>query len=130
MNDFTFFSPTRFVFGRGVTDRIGAELAASGHTRALVVYGQGSARRTGTLDRVLASLDAAGIAHEEFGGARPNPSVAHVREGIDAARSACSDVILAVGGGSAIDTAKAVSLGVPYEGDVWDLFAKRATPVA
>ena len=130
MNDFTFFSPTRFVFGHGVTDRIGAELAASGHTRALVVYGQGSARRTGTLDRVLASLDAAGIAHEEFGGARPNPSVAHVREGIDAARSVCSDVILAVGGGSAIDTAKAVSLGVPYEGDVWDLFAKRATPVA
>ena len=130
MNDFTFFSPTRFVFGRGVTDRIGAEIAACGRARALVVYGQGSVVRTGTLERVLASLDAAGVAHEELGGARPNPSVAHVREGIAAARAFRADVILAVGGGSAIDTAKAISLGVPYEGDVWDLFAKRAAPVA
>lgn len=129
MNDFTFASPTRFVFGRGVTDRAGAELAAARHGRALVVYGQGSVVRTGTLDRVLASLDAAGIAHEEFGGARPNPSVAHVREGVAAARSCAADVILAVGGGSTIDTAKAISLGVPYEGDVWDLFAKKAAPV-
>lgn len=130
MNDFTFFSPTRFVFGRGVTDQVGAELAAAGHARALVVYGQGSAVRTGTLDRVLASLDAAGIAHETFGGARPNPSLAHVREGIELARGTRADVILAVGGGSVIDTAKAISLGVPYTGDVWDLFLGTAAPVA
>lgn len=130
MNDFTFFSPTRFVFGHGATDRVGAELAAAGHARALVVYGQGSAVRSGTLGRVIASLDAAGIAHEEFGGARPNPDVAHAREGVERARAARADVILAVGGGSVIDTAKAISLGVPYDGDVWDLYLKRAAPVA
>ena len=130
MNDFTFSCPTRFVFARGATDRVGAELAAAGHARALVVFGQGSVVRTGTLDRVLSSLDAAGVAHAELGGARPNPSVAHVREGIAAARSFQADVILAVGGGSTIDTAKAIALGVPYDGDVWDLFAKRAAPVA
>ena len=130
MNDFTFRSPTTFVFGRGVTDRVGAELAAAGHARALVVYGQGSVVRTGTLARVTASLDAAGITHAELGGARPNPEVAHVREGIERARELGADVILAVGGGSTIDTAKAISAGVPYAGDVWDLFAKRAKPVA
>ena len=130
MNDFTFSCPTRFVFARGATDRVGAELAAAGHARALVVFGQGSVVRTGTLDRVLSSLDAAGVAHAELGGARPNPSVAHVREGIAAARSFQADVILAVGGGSTIDTAKAIALGAPYAGDVWDLFAKKAAPVA
>lgn len=129
MNDFVFASPTKFVFGRGVTDRAGAELAAAGHTRTLVVYGQGSVVRTGTLARVLASLDAADVAHAEFGGARPNPGLDHVREGVAAARACSADVILAVGGGSAIDTAKAISLGVAYEGDVWDLFSKKATPV-
>ena len=130
MNDFTFCSPTRIVFGRGTTDKIGAELAREGLTRALVVYGQGSVVRTGTLDRVLASLDAAGISHTELGGARPNPEVTLVRTGVDAARAFRADVILAVGGGSVIDTAKAVSLGVPYEGDVWDIFARTAKPVA
>lgn len=130
MNDFTFSMPTQVVFGRGVTDRTGAELASRGFSHALVVYGQGSVVRTGTLDRVLASLDAAGVAHTEFGGARPNPSLAHAREGIEAARACGADVVLAVGGGSAIDTAKGIALGVPYEGDVWDLYTHAAAPVA
>ena len=130
MNDFTFCSPTRFVFGRGVTDRVGDELAAAGCAHALVVYGQGSVVRTGTLDRVLASLEAAGIAHTELPGVRPNPEVGLVREGVSVAREAGVDVVLGVGGGSVIDTAKAVSLGVPYEGDVWDLFSGAAKPVA
>lgn len=130
MNDFSFSMPTQVVFGRGVTDRTGAELAGRGLGRALVVYGQGSVVRTGTLDRVLASLDAAGIAHSEFGGARPNPSLAHAREGIEAARAFEADVILAVGGGSVIDTAKGIALGVPYDGDVWDLYTHAAEPVA
>ncbi|WP_455138778.1 iron-containing alcohol dehydrogenase [Thermophilibacter sp.] len=130
MNDFTFQSPTRFVFGRGVTDRVGAELAAAGHARALVVYGQGSVVRTGTLGRVTASLEAAGVAYAELAGARPNPEVTLVREGVRRARELGADVILAVGGGSVIDTAKAISLGVPHDGDVWELFAKRARPVA
>ena len=130
MNDFTFFSPTRFVFGRGVCDATGAELAELGFSHALVVYGQGSVVRTGTLGRVLASLDGAGGAHTVLPGARPNPEVGLVREGIEAARACGADVILAVGGGSAIDTAKAISVGVPYEGDVWDLFSGAAAVVA
>lgn len=130
MNDFTFHLPTRFVFGRGVTDRVGAELAAAGYRHALVVYGQGSAVRTGTLGRVLSALDAAGIAHTELSGVRPNPEVGLVREGIELARGCGADLVLAVGGGSVIDTAKAIALGVPYAGDVWDLFAKKAQPAA
>lgn len=130
MNDFTFCSPTKFVFGRGVTERVGEELAVAGFHHALVVYGKGSVIRTGTLGRVLATLDAAGIAHDELPGARPNPEVGLVREGIAVARKAKVDLILAVGGGSTIDTAKAIAVGVPYEGDVWDLFANKAQPVA
>ena len=130
MNDFTFLLPTKFVFGRGVTDRVGAELAAAGYRHALVIYGQGSVIRTGTLDRVLATLDAEGIEHTELGGVRPNPEVGLVREGVELARACGADLVLAVGGGSVIDTAKAVAVGVPYEGDVWDLFAKRAKIVA
>lgn len=130
MRDFTFACPTKFVFGRGACDRTGAELAALGLSRALVVYGQGSVVRTGTLARVLASLDAAGVSHVELPGARPNPEVGLVREGVALARAEGVDVVLGVGGGSAIDTAKAVSAGVPYDGDVWDLFVGAAKPVA
>lgn len=126
MKDFSFSCPTSFVFGRGVTDRVGGELSRRGYARALVVYGQGSVVRTGTLRRVLASLDEAGVAHEELGGVRPNPEVGSVRDGIAAARADEVDVVLAVGGGSVIDAAKAVAVGVPYDGDVWDLFARKA----
>lgn len=124
MNDFVYHSPTKFVFGRGYCDRIGAEAAALGLANVLVVYGQGSVVRTGTLARVLASLDEAGISYVEAGGARPNPEVTFVRETIALARTHKVDGILAVGGGSTIDAAKAVSFGVPYEGDVWDFFDK------
>lgn len=130
MNDFAFSCPTRFVFGRGVCDRTGEELGAAGFSRVLVVYGQGSVVRTGTLDRVITSLDAAGIAHKELSGVRPNPEVGLVREGVELARSFKADLVLGVGGGSVIDTAKAVAIGVPYEGDVWDLFVGAAKPVA
>ena len=128
MNDFTFYAPTAVTFGRGACDRTGAVLAAAGYTRALIVYGQGSVVRTGTLDRVKASLDAAGIAHAELGGVRPNPEIGLVREGVALARRENVGVVLPVGGGSAMDAAKAIALGARYEGDVWDFFAKRATP--
>lgn len=127
MNNFSFYSPTRIVFGRGVTDRVGAELAAHGVGSVLVVYGGGSVARFGTLDRVLASLDAAGIAHVELSGVRPNPEVSSAREGIELARVHAVDLVLAVGGGSAMDCAKAVALGAGYEGDVWDFYRKRAS---
>ena len=131
MNDFNFYSPTRFVFGRGACDRTGSALSEAGFVRVLLVYGQGSVVRTGTLDRVRASLDAAGIAYRELGGARPNPEVGLVRTGIELARDAEGvDAIVALGGGSVIDTAKAIALGAPYDGDVWDFFCKRAVPAA
>lgn len=128
MNDFSFYSPTRFVFGRGVTDSVGSTLAEAGYKRALVVYGKGSVVRTGTLGRVLASLDAAGIEHVELGGVRPNPELGSVREGIELAREHDVDIVLPVGGGSAMDAAKAIAVGAVYEGDVWDFYRKRATP--
>lgn len=127
MNNFTFCSPTKFVFGRGVTDHVGEELAAAGHTRALIVYGQGSVVRTGTLARVMASLDAAGISHVELGGVRPNPEIGLVREGVALARAEQVDVVLPVGGGSAMDCAKAIAIGACYDGDPWDFWAKKAT---
>lgn len=126
MNDFTYYSPTEFVFGCGATDRTGERIAARGFSRVLLVYGEGSVVRTGTLDRVKASLDAAGVAYGDHGGVRPNPEVGFVRAGIVAAREMDADGVLAVGGGSAIDAAKAIAFGVPYDGDVWDFFAKRA----
>lgn len=129
MNDFTFQSPTAFVFGRGAVDHTGAELAARGVKSVLVVYGGGSVVRTGTLERVMNSLDNAGIAHVELGGVRPNPEIASVRAGIELVRAAESiDMILPVGGGSVIDCAKAIALGACYDGDPWDFFSKRATP--
>ncbi|WP_321973378.1 iron-containing alcohol dehydrogenase [Paratractidigestivibacter sp.] len=130
MNDFTYQAPTKFVFGRGAVDETGSELAELGYECALVVYGRGSVVRTGTLDRVLTSLDKAGVRHAQLGGARPNPEVGLVRDGVAAARADGCDVVLAVGGGSAIDTAKAIALGVPYGGDVWDLYMKKAQVVA
>ncbi len=130
MNDFIFNSPTRIVFGRGVADTVGTELSQYGYTSALVVYGGGSVVRSGLLERVTASLEAAGIAHVELGGVRPNPEVTSVREGIELARKTNVDLVLPVGGGSVIDCAKAIALGIPYEGDVWDFFLKRAKPAS
>lgn len=127
MNDFVFQSPTRFVFGRGYADRIGGEVAALGAKRALLVYGGGSVVRTGLLARVTASLDAAGVGYVELGGVRPNPEVGLVRKGIELARREQVDLVLAVGGGSVIDTSKAIAFGTSYQGDVWDFFMRKAT---
>ena len=126
MNDFIFHSPTKFVFARGAADAAGAELSARGLRRALIVYGGGSAVRSGLLDRVKASLDAAGVAHEEMGGVRPNPEVGDVRAGIARVRASGCDCLLAVGGGSVIDCSKAIAFGAGYDGDVWDFFDGKA----
>lgn len=127
MNDFVYYSPTEFIFGRGVTDSVGGHVAARGFKRALLVYGKGSVVRTGTLDRVKKSLAAAGVEAVELAGVRPNPEVGLVREGIALARERDVDFVLPVGGGSTIDCAKAIAFGVPYDGDVWDFFSKKAT---
>lgn len=128
MEDFEYVSPTRFVFGRGVEEQVGARLAERGAHTVLVHFGGRSALESGLIDRVRASLDEAGVAHVELGGVRPNPEVTLVREGIALCREHGVDWVCAVGGGSVIDSAKAIATGARYEGDVWDFFeTKRQT---
>lgn len=126
MNNFTFYSPTEFVFGRGTEAQTGTLCKKYGATRVMLVYGGRSAVKSGLLDRVKTSLKEAGIEVVPLGGVRPNPTDAKVREGIELARRERIDFMLAVGGGSVIDTAKAIAVGVPYKGDFWDFFIGRA----
>lgn len=126
MNNFTYQAPTRYNFGRGAEEKVGAEAKAEGMTRVLVVYGHTSARRSGLLDRVLASLDAENIPHLELAGIDPNPTDDRVYEGIEIVRQNNIDGIIAVGGGSVIDTAKAIAAGAVYNGDFWDFWAGKA----
>ena len=126
MNDFRFFAPTEVVFGRDAEDRTG-QLAARYGSRALLVYGGGSVVKSGLLERVAASLEAAGVPYETFGGARPNPTLAHAEEGVEKATAFGADLILGIGGGSAIDTAKAIAHGAANPGvPLWDLWTKEA----
>ena len=127
MLDFTFCSPTEFVFGRGSELKTGERVRAHGGTRALVHYGGGSVVRSGLLDRVLRSLEEAGITYVTLGGVEPNPRSGLVYEGIDLCRREGVDFILPVGGGSAIDSGKAIALGVGDDGDFWDFFCGKRT---
>lgn len=122
MENFEFVSPTHFVFGKGAEEQVGAKLSERGAKRVLLHYGGQSAVRSGLVDRVKASLDAQGIECIELGGVRPNPEIALVREGVKACKDKGVDWVLAVGGGSVIDSAKAVAVGAGYDGDVWDFF--------
>lgn len=123
MNDFNYYTPTRYVFGRGVESQTGELTRWMGVDRVLLVYGMGSVVRSGLLDRVKASLNAAGVEYLELGGVLPNPTDDRVYEGIEICRRENLIGVVAVGGGSAIDTAKAIACGVPYEGDFWDFYA-------
>lgn len=125
MNDFTYYSPTKFVFGRNALADVGNELSQLGFTKALVVYGQGSAIRSGLVDRIASSLVRSGIDMVMAGGVRPNPEVNWVRGAIETARENQVDGVIAIGGGSVIDAAKAVAFGIPHDGDVWEFFAEK-----
>ncbi len=120
MENFTYYSPTHFEFGKNAEAQTGKCVARFGGTKVLIHYGGGSVIRSGLLDRVKASLEAEGIAYVELGGAKPNPLSGLVYEGIELARKENVDFILGVGGGSAIDSAKAIALGAVYDGDFWD----------
>ena len=129
MEDFEFVSPTRFVFGRKAEEKVGVKLAERGAKRVLLHYGGGSAVKSGLIDRVKASLSAAGVDCVELGGVRPNPEITLVREGVALCKEQGVDWILAVGGGSVIDSAKAIANGACIEEDVWELFTtKRPNP--
>lgn len=122
MNNFVFCSPTEFVFGKDTEAQVGVLVRKYGVRKVMIAYGGGSIIRSGLLDRVKKSLQAAGVTYGEFGGVQPNPIDTKVYEGIDICRREQAEMILAVGGGSVIDTAKAIAAGVPYEGDFWDFF--------
>ena len=126
MRDFTYYAPTEVVFGAQAEERIGKLVSKYGGTRVLIHYGGQSAERSGLLGVVREQLTAAGISYVELGGVVPNPRVSKVREGIEICRREGVDFILAVGGGSVIDSAKAIAFGFDYKGDVWDFFLGKA----
>ncbi|XEC93945.1 iron-containing alcohol dehydrogenase [Paenibacillus tarimensis] len=126
MQSFQFHNPTRIVFGPGTADQVGEMVHAHGGKRVLLVYGGGSIKSTGLYERVIRHLSAIGASVTELPGVEPNPRLSTVHKGIELCRSNEIDFILAVGGGSVIDAAKAVAAGVPYDGDVWDFLMQRA----
>ena len=128
MKDFNFYAPTRVVFGRESEEKLPQLIQQYGGGKVLVHYGGGSARRSGLLDKVEKMLTEAGIAFVELGGVVPNPLLSKVKESIELCRKEKVDFILAVGGGSVIDSAKAIGYGVGYPGDVWDFWDGKATP--
>ncbi|TVY10010.1 iron-containing alcohol dehydrogenase [Paenibacillus cremeus] len=126
MNSFRFYNPTQIIFGEGTADTVGQQLASVGAKSVLLIYGGGSIKKSGLYDRVIKQLQEIGAKVVELPGVEPNPRVSTVRKGIELCRSENVDFILAVGGGSVIDAAKAVAVGVPYEGDVWDFLMRKA----
>ncbi len=130
MVDFNYYAPTQVAFGKGALARTGELVKRYGGKKVLIHYGGGSVRRNGVLDRVIASLDEAGVAHVELGGVVPNPRLGLVREGIALCEKEGVDFLLPVGGGSVIDSAKAIGYGVACGGDVWDFYDFKRVPTA
>ncbi|NLI54892.1 MAG: iron-containing alcohol dehydrogenase [Clostridiales bacterium] len=134
MLNFNFYAPARILFGKGEESRVG-ELLKPRAKKVLLHYGGGSVKKSGLYERIAASLTSSGVAFVELGGVMPNPRLSLVHEGIDLCRREQVDFILAVGGGSVIDSSKAIAMGVYYDGDVWNLYEsgaaiERALPVA
>ena len=133
MDNFEFFSPTLFVFGRGAESKTGELVRKYGGTKVLLHFGGGSIKKSGVYDKVVASLVAAGLEYIPLGGVQPNPRSGLVREGIALCRKEGVDFVLAVGGGSVIDSSKAIAFGTLYDGDFADFYfgkdVKCPTPV-
>lgn len=130
MNNFDYVNKTRLVFGKGEENNVGALLKEYGASKVLLHYGKNSIKKNGLYDKVTASLAAAGIEFVELGGVEPNPKLGLAREGVELARREQVDFILAVGGGSVIDSSKAIAAGYYYDGDVWDLYKYKAPVTA
>jgi len=128
--DFSYYTPTKVVFGRDAEAQVGELVRAEGCKKVLLHYGSGSAVRTGLLGRIEAAMESAGVSCVTLGGVVPNPRLSLVYKGIDLCKREGVDFILAVGGGSVIDSAKAIAYGVANEGDVWDFFTGVREPRA
>lgn len=133
MDNFNFYAPTYFAFGKDAEAQAGALVRRFGGSKVLIHYGGGSVIRSGLLDRVKNSLEEAGLSYLELGGVKPNPRSGLVYQGIELCRREGVDFVLAVGGGSAIDSAKAIAAGAVYDGDFWDFYegkpVDRALPI-
>jgi len=127
VKEFSFTLPTQVIFGKNSLRKLSEILSTLGK-RSLLIYGRSQAKKIGVYDKVVQSLKVANIDFQEFHGIKPNPTISKVREGIVIARDFKPDFLLALGGGSVIDTAKAIACGYFYSGDPWDFFEKRATP--
>lgn len=128
MENFEFKNPTKIVFGRGAEAKVGAETALYSK-KILLHYGGGSIKASGLYDRVIASLQEAGVEWVELSGVKPNPRLSLVYEGVKLCREHNLGLILAVGGGSVIDSAKAIAMGAVFDGDVWDFYLGKGEPV-
>ncbi len=128
MKDFSYFAPTEVVFGKKSEEQVAALVKKYGGTKVLVHYGGQSAIRSGLLDKICSLLTEGSVSFVKLGGVVPNPRLSLVHEGIELCRKEGIDFILAIGGGSVIDSSKAIAYGVPYEGDVWDFYLGKATP--
>lgn len=122
MDNFQFYSPTEFIFGKETESQAGEMVKKYGGTKVLLHYGGKSAANSGLLDKVKETLESSGLEYVELGGVKPNPRASLIYRGIDICRQEGIDFILSVGGGSCIDSSKAIALGVPYEGDFWDFY--------
>jgi alcohol dehydrogenase len=125
MENFTYCNPTKIIFGKGAEQKLGQEL--QGYKKVLLHYGGGSIKKSGLYDRILQSLQEAGIEWIELPGVKPNPDLALVYQGIQLCREHSVDLVLAAGGGSVIDSAKAIAIGACYGGDVWDFYTGKAS---
>jgi len=128
MKDFTYYNPTRIEFGMGKEKNIGTYIAEYGVSKVLIVYGSERIKKSGLFDSIAKSLTDNGINFEELGGVQSNPLLSKVYEGIQLAKAKDLEAVLAVGGGSVLDSSKAIAAGAAYEGDVWDFFTYKAVP--
>lgn len=126
MNDFTYYNPTKIEFGKEKENNIGEYLEQSGVKKVLLVYGTGSIKKNGLYNRIIVSLDKNNIEYEELSGVVSNPLLSKVNEGIKLAKNSSVEAVLGVGGGSVVDSAKAIAAGSKYDGDVWDFFTNKA----
>lgn len=129
MNNFVYHTPTEFVFGRESETQLASLVHKYGAGKVMIVYGGGSVVRSGLLARIKQTLDESNLSYCELGGVQPNPIDAKVYEGISLCRAEKPELLLAVGGGSVIDTAKAIAVGALYDGDFWDFYCGKAKPI-
>lgn len=128
MKNFSYHNPTRIEFGTGKEENIGQYISEYGISKVLIVYGSERIKKNGLFDKVAKLLTDNGISFEALGGVQSNPLLSKVYEGIEIAKSKNVEAVLAIGGGSVLDSSKAIAAGAKYDGDVWDFFTHKAVP--